>query len=238
MGTSRRAVVVAVSVSLVAALTACAGPAPQTAESSSTASSAASAPPPSPVATASSPSPSPTPTPTTPQLYVTSEGIGELRMGKPVPPGAALVKWDATACGAPGSGAWLAPKITDTNNRDRAFDTLVDGGVKNGKIVGFVVWSPSVATKSGIRVGDSRAKLEATFPKFDATISDKKGLTDLYALKGTAGTVIFEVIPERQKDYWGTDYGKPETIVWIRVVPADHKVDSIAGGDTGGSCTG
>jgi hypothetical protein len=116
-------------------------------------------------------------------LYLTSEGLGDLRIGQSIPSSSALVTWIGDYCGDYG-GAWIA-----TGDYENRFLVFTEGGKKNGKLTRIAVLSNSIPTKSGVRVGMTIAELQQVFPTFDDVIVN---IGNHYIIEGTNGEVSFD----------------------------------------------
>jgi hypothetical protein len=188
-------------------------------------------------------------------LTITTEGLGALTIGEPVPTGAdtsvagdtALVRWDATHClsddlgtspGGPYAGAWLPsyPLAQSPALGERPpFYLMTADGFRSGPIREINLWTSDVATAAGIRPGDSRAAVLAAYPHIDEVTHNL--LSDVYALNGVKGRLLIEVanesdIPELH-GYWGSAV---DTVLWTRVVPREVAASPIAASDAGGPC--
>jgi hypothetical protein len=170
-------------------------------------------------------------------------------MGSPVTVGSStsFVAWNPTYCvgdatgvveGDPFSGAWLptAPDATSPFLGLRPPFNLVTGdGHRDGVVREINVWSPDIRTPEGIRAGDSRERLLSTYPEFDEVVTND--LSEVYALNGVNGRLLFEVAKESSypelKGYWGSAV---DTVVWMRVVSIDGSAGGIAASDAGGPC--
>jgi hypothetical protein len=116
-------------------------------------------------------------------VSATSEGIGDLRIGEPIPSSSNLVAWNPNACST-GVGAWTAKKPFAGRAGVGDFTLVTANGKRDGAIDTLMINSPAIPTKSGIRVGDSRQKVEKAFPK----IEDAD-----YTLKSSTGKIHFEI---------------------------------------------
>jgi hypothetical protein len=143
-----------------------------------------------------------------------------------------------TVEGDPFSGAWLPnyPLAQSPALGERPpFHIMTGNGFRDGLIREINLWTAEVTTAAGIRAGDSRAALLAAYPRFDEVTQNP--LSDVYALNGVHGRLLIEVAIEPAQPelagYWGSAAG---TVLWTRVVPADHPAAPIAGSDAGGPC--
>jgi hypothetical protein len=185
--------------------------------------------------------------PTLASLTLSAEGLGPLIVGSAVPASAEIVRWDPAHCveegtgiveGDPYAGAWLPifpASPTPTLGERPPFTMMTADGFRDSPIREVTVWSAEVATAEGVRAGDGRAALFAAYPRFDEVV--KGELSDVYAIDGIHGRLLFEVakpsdLPELA-DYWGTAV---HTVLWIRVVSAGGAAAPIAASDAGGPC--
>ena len=152
---------------------------------------------PAPVETpAETPTATPTPEPTKPalgDLVLTTEGLGSLVVGFPIPnepADLAIVAWDATGCGGvegePWAGAWAS-----TYPGESFIIDSTAGGVEQGNLQ--VVWTPfpGIHTDAGLQVGDSLADLKAAYASFDGKFRPYQ--TDLYVITGDEGSLVYEI---------------------------------------------
>ncbi|MDM4764115.1 hypothetical protein QT381_13975 [Galbitalea sp. SE-J8] len=148
--------------------------------------------------------------------YLTSEGLGPLRIGQPIPDDNGFVTWDSSGCSA-GHGLFTPMGDFATGGGDDgggpAFTVRIDGGEKASPLEFIVVRDERIPTKSGIRVGDSEARVKATYDSFDA-VEETNG-ERLYVIEGAAGKVVIDV----STGHWDT--AAAGTVVAIAVVPID-----------------
>jgi hypothetical protein len=223
-----RALIVVAAVAL--ALTGCA---PATTSADPTASSSVT-PTPSPAATK----------PTLAQLVVSSDGLGYLAPGQPVPtePAAtAIVTYDATKCvdavsgvtaGSPGAGAWI-PNYPDGDSSLGSGVPFDVGPVEDASTPIFEseIWSPELKTAENTGVGSTVAQLTAAYGS-DLTV-DRADNSDVYVLDGTTSKLLFEVA----KDDSGMSAEQIGTVVWMRIVPTGDTSLHIANSDAAGPCS-
>lgn len=235
-------------VTSVLLLTACTG-------TSTTEPGAAGSATPTPLAPSDSPSVSasatPTPDANTPpdlsSLTLTTEGLGSLVVGSPVPDQespASLVTWDADYCaGLPTpDGNWAGafvpvyPQAESPALGERdAFVTVTAEGNTTSRIMLLRVQTPEVLTAENIGVGSTREELLAAYPSFDATTTEQ--ISDTYAVDGDAGRLVFEVAKKTSAPF--ENYWEPElidTVLWVSVFPIETPPVAVAGGDGGSPC--
>jgi hypothetical protein len=199
---------------------------------------------------AQTPSATPTPvaTPTQPtlaQLVVSPDGIGPLLINEPVPSESgptAVVTWDANKCTAnsPDSyrGAWLAnyPETgeLEISNSDRAVFTF-ESEQKDSPITFIAVWSNELKTANGVGIGSTSAQLTAAY---GSALTVTHGQTsDLYSLRGTQGTLVFEVptaVDTSRFHVWSSaDLG---SVIWMYLYAGDDAATSLLANQQAGSC--
>ena len=179
-----------------------------------------------PVAEAPVETPTPEPTrPTLEQLELTTEGLGELVVGQPVPAiseDLAIVRWEAGYCesgkpdGTPYAGAWVP-------NYPEVFPFVLDSttdGLAGGDLTMIHVAVAGIPTSEGITVGATRAELEAAYGTFDDEVSGD--WIDLYVLTGTTGQLTFEVVDD--------------VVESMNVTPLGSELRTTARSDAGSAC--
>jgi hypothetical protein len=175
------------------------------------------------------PAPEPTPTETASpvlqsEVYVTSEGVGDIRIGKPIPRKSGLVEYDPALCNDSGgkfSGGWKPRPPFDWDTIGAfAFDPVTTTGRIGDPVTRIWITSPAIPTKSGIRVGDTVEKLLSTFPDIEGPDASEGG--PLYTVRGYAGKVVFITSPEN----WNRD--ARDIIHAILVLPIDKPVPGLA----------
>jgi len=143
--------------------------------------------------------PVPTSAPTAPDAYLTTAGYGDIKLGKPVPSSTTLAEWQQAYDDC---GYW---QTTDESG-------IVYTKERDGKVLEIEVYGEKsmISTKSGARIGTSRAELEELFP--DAAHPEKR----LYIVKDSLGQVAFDV-------------DESGTVAFIRVLPAGITVQPTGG---------
>lgn len=192
-----------------------------------------------PTDSASSPSAeAPTPTPTSPavkpdleDLVLTTEGLGDLAIGAPVPDAAqplALVAFDPEYSCYPTNGAWLstyesAPLLGTFVIRTENFEP-------SGAIDWILVNSPLIKSDRGVGAGDSRDAVLAAYPEAQQ-LPDGNPYVDLYAATGTLGMLLFEIATADSEEY------PPHELLWMRTVSVDYPdIYPVANSGAGGPC--
>lgn len=119
--------------------------------------------------------------------YLTTEGLGDLRLGQPVPAANEFVAWHPDTCFA----QWLAKEpYGDYQLGTEALEVFVADHEKTGELQFIRLSDAMIPTRSGVRVGDSEATLLATYDDLEKV--DEADAT-LYGVPGDAGRVVFEV---------------------------------------------
>jgi hypothetical protein len=174
------------------------------------------------------------------ELVISPEGIADLRVGHPVPlanPELLLVTWNPTGCidpddpfeedveGEPWAGRWESVH----RGSDGAWPFwVVTDGTQNG-VIQFI-GSANVPTDRGIRVGSTRADVEAAYPGL-SPFHGEFSLADLYIVDAGASRLVIEVVSD------ATWY--PEMIDRVLVMYTEstsYPPSSIAGSDAGSTC--
>ena len=199
--------------------------------------------------TASTDSPTPEPTqsdepaakPAVNELILSPEGLGPLVIGNAPPttdPALDIAILDPDYCaayvadyGVP-AGKWIPnyePALSTEDGGD-PFALLVLGGA----LAGLDIRSTQPHTAAGIHVGSSLADLTAAYSGHFDTVLDNY-LTDVYAVDGTHGRILFEVPKDTGDGYWlPSDLGK---VLFIHVTELSQPVFGVAGSDAGyGGC--
>ncbi|WP_213816559.1 hypothetical protein [Glaciihabitans sp. dw_435] len=200
--------------------------------------------------------PTVTTTPTTPAaeatrpapdfLVVSTEGVGPLVIGSPVPaaPAAsAVVAWDADYCvgadrpdvvaGGPFAGAWVpryAKTATATSGTRFPFEMVTKGSKKDAPVTMIYVWSPLMSTTQGIHPGSTVTELTSAYGA-DATVKHFP-MSDVYTVTGPTGRISFEVATKADTA-GATLVG---TVVWMTAYDVATEPFAMAGTDAGSLC--
>ena len=209
--------IVAVTIATVVVLAGCAASPPHPSSHPSTA--------------ASSASPSAA-TPTKPALadvVVSPHGIGDIRLGQPVPvddPTVAIVSWDPTACvtegglteGEPYAGLWRSNYPAVGSDGGDAFIVVTSDGTRDAPVSYVGVREPSaVHTKPGVTVGSSLDELKAAYPAGFAQSAHGQNGADVYAVGDSSGVIAFDVSAPYPDDPAGWPSGDLDKVIEINV---------------------
>jgi len=119
--------------------------------------------------------------------YLTTAGLGDLRLGQPVPASNEFVAWHPDTC----FGSWLTKgAYGDYQLGTNAFALYTSEHKKNGTLQFIQLSDDTIPTKSGVRIGDSEGRLLATYGDLEKI--DQADAT-LYAISDDLGHVVFEV---------------------------------------------
>jgi hypothetical protein len=176
--------------------------------------------------------------PTLAELVVGPEGIGPVKIGSPIaaePKSTAVVYYKPDFCllngkvGEPNVGQWLAnyPKQKLRYGGPGPFDVYTNRGDKTGSVLSIRLWSSTIATATGVRVGDTEAQVKAAYPHPTFVLPGNN--TRMYVIDKAPGRMIIEVATT--KSYW--EPREIGTVLWILVQPVTLKARSIAGTDSG-----
>jgi hypothetical protein len=206
----------------VAIFTGCAATAP---DAASTATAPASAPsettPPAPTApvtnSASPTSATPSSTPTADAApVINTEGFGDVRLGQKIPANSTTAGFNKKACDGGGAITLLSTVGTENDinivTKDRTLKTAV---------FAIITYEKTFATKSGIHVGDSLAKVTSTYGS-QLTDAGSTGSIVLRQVRGNAGRVVFQF--EKKK------------VAAIAIVKNDNDSGSFIGTDAFSPC--
>ncbi|MDO5498359.1 MAG: hypothetical protein Q4F67_01610, partial [Propionibacteriaceae bacterium] len=118
---------------------------------------------------------------------LTTAGWGPVSLGSPLPEalrGQLKPSWEC-----------IGPIIKDHQGNERMefFTGQPDG---SGRINTLHIVSPDIATRSGIRQGDSLAKLQQAYPNLERFESNADRPGDVHVLRDGANGLFFEMEPE------------------------------------------
>lgn len=176
-------------------------------------------------------------------LELSPDGMGTLVFGQvpPSDPATQMIVLDPEWCtdantgygigigpGDEAAALWVPiPAYRDARFAD--FGVSVFGGVLSR--IDLDLSGPAIPTTEGIRIGDPRAAVEAAYP--DATVV-AEGLTDIYVVTGTHGTLQIEVTTT--DPYW-TGFRDPNVVVYIHAVQTGIAPFTVAASENiAGSC--
>ena len=178
---------------------------------------------PTPSETASTPTATPTPTadaarPQLDELFLTTEGMGELEFGETPPtdnPAVNLVTFDSQACDAEGApGLWLStyPDIDEGIGPQAPFAVqVVDDAVTR-----IDINSTEIFTDSGLHIGSSLDEVLGVYSGGPDQVVNHADVSDVYVIMGTKGQLQFEVAVDRVADYW--DPAVINTVVFLSAI--------------------
>lgn len=184
--------------------------------------------------------PSPTPEPTRPalaELELSTDELGLLALGQApdTDPATRMVAFEEGACvsaefgiapGDPGADLWRTDvaytSSTPAYGPGTAFGVGVDRD--SGLVTRIDLYSSDIPTDAGVRIGDSRADVDAAYP--DATVYPQS-LTDIHVISGANGLLQIEVARNDPMlgDYWGDQVN---TVVYIHAVAPELGVFTVA----------
>lgn len=183
-------------------------------------------------------------------LTASPAGVGTLVMNQPIaaePSGTAMAVWDPTYCvvdgraeGDPGAGAWRSAYPTTTvpwtPEPVDALTVYTQNREQTTPLSSVIVWSPELATATGIHPGSTQAELESAYPTFES-VTDK-GRTDLYVVKdpdGIPGELWFEVANASFSEDAALNEAVEGTVLWFSVnASGDFEPYSLTETDSGG----
>lgn len=176
-----------------------------------------------PSATAATPTATASPTadpakPLLEELFLTTEGMGELEFGATPPsgnPAVNLVTFDNDACEAEGlPGLWLStyPNIDEGFGAQAPFSVLVQGDA----LTRIDVHSSQIYTDTGIHIGSSIDEVLGVYSGGPDEVVNHADVSDVYVVHGTNGKLQFEVAVDRIPDYW--DPAAINTVVFLSAI--------------------
>lgn len=128
--------------------------------------------------------------------------------------------------GAPEAALWV-PIPAYRDGRDSDFGVHVDGGVLDR----IDLYDEAIPTTAGVRIGDARAAVEAAYPGASVV---SEGLTDIYVVTGSHGTLQIEVTTA--DPYWA-GFRPADVVVYIHAVRTGIEPFTVAASENiAGSC--
>lgn len=176
----------------------------------------------------------PEPDPTRPplaDLVLAPDGLDGLAIGDPAPtdPATSLATYDPAACD--GYGLWTADPAYAAATSYGPPTAFGVGGA--GTVDRIELYSDDIPTDQGIRLGATRADVEAAYPGV-APVAEY--LTDLYIVAGTTGALVIEVTAQ-DAAYWESSGIALDTVQYIRAMPTGTEAYSVAAsGNAVGVC--
>ena len=183
---------------------------------------------PTPTETAAAPDPS---KPLLEDLTLTTEGLGELKIGLTPPsdnPKVNLAVYDENACKAEGlPGIWKAtyPDI------DEGFGPLAPFAIQtNGDALRRIdINTAKIFTDTGIHIGSSLDEVLGVYSGGPDQVVNHADVSDVYVIKGTNGQLQFEVAVDRIPDYW--DDAVLNTVVFLSAIDINAEPFGVAATD-------
>lgn len=210
------------------------------------------------VSESAEPDPEPTPLtrPALADLELSAAGLGPLLLGEPpaTDPALRMVAFEPEGCtdaetgesfgveaGDPGAGGWFIDpsyRLPATPSfGGNPFGVGVDESAGN-VVTRIDLYSADIPTDEGIRIGDSRAEVEAAYP--GASVAESY-LTDIFVISGPSGLLQIEVVSQStpdKADYWMSTGIPDGEVVYIHAVVPSLGVFSVAASGNGvGGCT-
>ncbi|MEO7722516.1 MAG: hypothetical protein ABIS08_11455 [Pseudolysinimonas sp.] len=194
-------------------------------------------------------SPAPTTRPALSELVVTPSGIGDIRLGKPVPadaPAVSVVTWDEKACvsdgglsvGEPYSGLWTAAYPPVDGTGESVFALVTDDGTKDAVVSYVAIRVPSaIRSDAGIHVGDTLDALKAAYPGgFFQSAKGQNG-ADVYVAGDADGVIAYDVSAPYPSDPNGWTADQLHRVIAMNVfVPRSDPILPNYGTTNSGLC--
>ena len=183
---------------------------------------------PTPTETAAAPDPS---KPLLEDLTLTTEGLGELKIGLTPPsdnPKVNLAVYDENACkaeGLPGIRKATYPDI------DEGFGPLAPFAIQtNGDALRRIdINTAKIFTDTGIHIGSSLDEVLGVYSGGPDQVVNHADVSDVYVIKGTNGQLQFEVAVDRIPDYW--DDAVLNTVVFLSAIDINAEPFGVAATD-------
>lgn len=189
------------------------------------------------------PEPEPATAPARADLALSPDGMGTLVFGQEpsTDPATAMLTLEPEWCtdantgaglgvgpGHPDAALWV-PKAEYRDARFSDFGVTVFGGVLSRIDLEFT--HPTIPTTEGIRIFDTRAAVEAAYPDADVVGT---GLTDIYVVTGSHGTLQIEV--STTDPYW-EGFRDADVVVYIHATELGIAPFSVAASENiAGGC--
>jgi len=188
-------------------------------------------------------------------LTLSPSGLGTLLFGQPpeTDPALSMMYYDPTACvdsetgdangivaGDPLAPAWLIDPSYEVppspNDSGKPFGVAIDESAGN-VVTRIDLYTDDIPTDAGIRIGASRADVQAAYPSAAVTESY---LTDIYVITGPTGLLQIEVVSTSTTDkasYWDASGIADGLVLYIHAVTPTFGVFSVAAsGNSVGAC--
>ena len=152
------------------------------------------------------------------ELVLTTEGLGELKIGIAPPtgdPSVNLVSFEADACEAEGlPGIWQAT-YPDTDlgfGPQPPFAIAVTGDA----VSRIDVNTPEIFTDMGLHVGSSLDEVLGVYPGGPDAVISHADVSDVYVFIGANGKLQFEVAVDRFAGYW--EPSALDTVIFLSAI--------------------
>jgi hypothetical protein len=126
-------------------------------------------------------------------LPLSTEALGDIRIGRPVPATTTLVRWGDFCRSQPAEpgNSWYTP-YSDSTGVAPFFLWPIDSRVR--PITGIFIGSPEIRTRHGLHVGSTLAEVKALGAVHDAPAGFGD---DVWVIHGSAGQLTFEFEHDR-----------------------------------------
>ena len=173
-------------------------------------------------------------------LLLSNGGLGGLRTGADPSRAAArakIVRWDPQRCAEFDiePGGWVAnyPSITGIWGNEQAPFSL---DVADGKVTRIDLWTDGPRTAEGIGVGSTLAELQDAYGD-NVTQGGEAGLSQVWLLQQSAGTLAFEIAQPIGDGYWPDSIAG--TVVAARILEPGYpnpEAPTAGSDDVAGGC--